>query len=49
MTDYPAQDEYDPKEDGAKSYLAAIAAKKARGDDYYLKPKPAPEPKEAQQ
>lgn len=26
---------YDAKDDGEKSYLAAIAAKKARGDDYY--------------
>lgn len=29
--------EYDPQKDGAGSYYAAIAAKKARGDDYYLR------------
>lgn len=29
--------DYDPQKDGAGSYLAAIAAKKARGDDYYLR------------
>lgn len=29
--------EYDPQKDGAGSYLVAIAAKKARGDDYYLR------------
>lgn len=32
-------DEYDPQKDGARSYLTAIAAKKARGDNYYLKDK----------
>lgn len=30
--------EYNAKEDGEGSYLVAIAAKKARGDDYYLLP-----------
>jgi len=29
--------DYDPQKDGAGSYYAAIAAKKARGDDYYLR------------
>jgi site-specific DNA-methyltransferase (adenine-specific) len=32
--------EYDPADDGAKSYLAAIEAKRLRGDTYY--PEPAP-------
>lgn len=27
--------DYDASDDGAKSYLAAIEAKRARGDDYY--------------
>ncbi len=40
MTSEP---DYDPQADGMGSYYAAIAAKKARGDDYYLKSAP-PEP-----
>lgn len=29
--------DYDAADDGAKSYLAAIEAKRIRGDDYYLR------------
>lgn len=29
--------DYDPQKDGAGSYYDAIAAKKERGDDYYLR------------
>lgn len=29
--------DYDASEDGAKSYLAAIEAKRQRGDNYYLR------------
>lgn len=29
--------DYDAADDGAKSYLAAIEAKRLRGDDYYLR------------
>ncbi|MCO5144576.1 MAG: hypothetical protein M9895_00205 [Aquamicrobium sp.] len=29
--------DYDPQKDSIGSYYAAIAAKKARGDDYYLR------------
>jgi hypothetical protein len=29
--------EYDPSDDGMRSYYDAIAFKKARGDDYYLR------------
>lgn len=29
--------DYDAADDGAKSYLAAIEAKRQRGDDYYLR------------
>lgn len=29
--------DYDAADDGRRSYEAAIAAKKARGDDYYLR------------
>jgi len=29
--------DYDARDDGAKSYLAAIEAKRLRGDDYYLR------------
>lgn len=29
--------DYCPADDGAKSYLAAIEAKRLRGDDYYLR------------
>lgn len=29
--------DYDPQKDSMGSYYAAIAAKKARGDDYYLR------------
>lgn len=38
--------EYDPQKDSMGSYYAAIAAKKARGDDYYLRrpDDPADEP-----
>ena len=35
--------EYDATDDAVKSYYAAIAAKKARGDTTYP---PAPEPKQ---
>lgn len=38
--------DYDPQKDSMGSYYAAIAAKKARGDDYYLRrpDDPADEP-----
>jgi hypothetical protein len=37
----PMTDDYDPAADGFKSYEAAIAAKKARGDVHdWIKPKP---------
>ena len=43
--------DYDAADDGAKSYLAAIEAKRRRGDDYYLRQpddpgvsEPAPRP-----
>lgn len=38
--------DYDPQKDSMGSYYAAIAAKKARGDDYYLRrpDEPAEEP-----
>ncbi len=29
--------DYDASDDGARSYLAAIEAKRLRGDDYYLR------------
>ncbi len=35
--------DYDPAKDGEGRYLAAIAAKKARGDTHYRKPEPPKE------